>query len=151
MRKAHKIFTIDEAIEKISSFAPEIEIGLVFGNERTGLSDSELRQANFVYFIPQISRQPSYNLAAAVLITLYTLFRQSGPKPVPLAASPLPRKEQEDCIKLILKKLEQTGFMHQTNREHVTNLLYDLFGRLALSDRDRRFLTAVFSKGLDGN
>jgi tRNA C32,U32 (ribose-2'-O)-methylase TrmJ len=35
-------------------------------------------QANFVYFIPQSSRQAFYNLAAAVLITLYTLFRQSA-------------------------------------------------------------------------
>ncbi|MCI4444529.1 MAG: hypothetical protein JHC32_00705 [Candidatus Aminicenantes bacterium] len=41
--------------------------------------------------------------------------------------------------------------MHETNREHVTNLLYDLFGRLALSERDRRFLTAVFNKGLDSD
>ncbi|MDY0231187.1 MAG: RNA methyltransferase [Candidatus Saccharicenans sp.] len=151
MRKAQKIFTIDEAVEKISSFPAETEIGLVFGNERTGLSDSELRRANFVYFIPQISRQPSYNLAAAVLITLYTLFRQSCPKPVPQATSPVTRQEQEDCLKLILTKLEKQGFMHETNREHVTSLLYDLFGRLAFSERDCRFLTAVFNKGLDSD
>lgn len=147
-RKAFRIFTLDEAVVKIKSFPQETKIGLVFGNERTGLSDKELRLANFVYFIPQAQRQPSYNLAAAVLITLYSLFRQSGSQPVAQAPPPLPRKEQEDCIKLILSKLEKRGFMHETNREHVTSLLYDLFGRLTLSERDRRFLTAVFHKGL---
>jgi tRNA/rRNA methyltransferase len=149
MRKAFKVITIGEAVEKVKTFPAETRIGLVFGNERTGLSDNELREANFVYFIPQVSRQPSYNLAAAVLITLYTLFRNSSSELVSQTAPPIPRKEQEDCIKLILKKLEKRHFMHETNREHVTNLLYDLFGRLTLSERDRHFLTAVFNKGLD--
>lgn len=149
LRKAFRILTIDEMVEKIKTFPAETKIGLVFGNERTGLSDRELRHANFVYFIPQAGRQPSYNLAAAVLLSLYAIFRASGCQPVPQVAPPLPRKEQEDCLKLILKKLEKRGFMHDTNREHVTDLLYDLFGRLALSERDRRFLTAVFNKGLE--
>lgn len=148
-RKAFRIMTIDQVLEKILIFPAETRIGLLFGNERTGLSDSELRLANFVYFIPQAGRQPSYNLAAAVLLSLYTIFRQSGTEPVPQITPPLPRKEQEDCIKLILKKLEKRGFMHETNRQHVTDLLYDLFGRLTLSERDRRFLTAVFNKGLE--
>ncbi|MDI6697533.1 MAG: TrmH family RNA methyltransferase [Candidatus Saccharicenans sp.] len=149
-RKAFRILTVDEMLEKIKSFPALTRVGLVFGNERTGLSDRELRRANFVYFIPQAGRQPSYNLAAAVLLSLYAIFRESGSSPVPQTAPPIPRKEQEDCIKLILKKLEKRGFMHDTNREHVTDLLYDLFGRLTLSERDRRFLTAVFNKGLGG-
>jgi len=148
-RKAFKIMTVDEAVLKIKTYPLQTKIGLVFGNERTGLSDTELRRVNFAYFIPQVGRQPSYNLAAAVLITLYTLFRESTSNLVPQGPLPIPRKEQTDCIELILKKLEKRGFMHETNREHVTNLLYDLFGRLTLSERDRRFLTAVFNKGLD--
>lgn len=147
-RKAFQIMTIDEAVSRIKTYPRQTKIGLVFGNERTGLSDAELRLVNFVYFIPQVNRQPSYNLAAAVLLTLYTLFRESSAELIPQAPPPIPRKEQTDCIELILKKLERSGFMHETNREHVTNLLHDLFGRLALSERDRRFLTAVFNKGL---
>ncbi|MBC7364254.1 MAG: hypothetical protein H5U07_06895 [Candidatus Aminicenantes bacterium] len=149
LRKAFKVITIDEVVSRIKSYSPETKIGLVFGNERTGLSDAELRQVNFVFHIPQAGRQPSYNLAAAVLITLYTLFRESASSLISQLPPPIPRKEQTDCIELILKKLEERGFLHETNREHVTNLLYDLFGRLALSERDRRFLTAVFNKGLD--
>lgn len=148
-RKACRLLTIDEAIDKLKLFPASIKVGLVFGNERTGLSDLELRQANFVYFIPQASRQPSYNLAAAVLITLYTIFHQSASELVVDMAPPIPHKEQEDCLKIILAKLEKNGFIHETNRQHVTNLLNDLFGRLTISERDRRFLTAVFNKGLD--
>ncbi len=148
-RKAFQVITIDQAVEKIRLFPSHIKVGLVFGNERTGLSDIELRQANFVYFIPQSSRQPSYNLAAAVLITLYTLFRQSAPELVAELPPPLPHKEQAGCLQIISAKLEKNGFIHDTNRQHVTNLLYDLFGRLTLSERDQRFLAAIFNKGLN--
>jgi tRNA/rRNA methyltransferase len=148
-RKAFRVITIDEAAEKIRLFPDHIKIGLVFGNERTGLSDLELRQANFVYFIPQAGRQPSYNLAAAVLITLYTLFRQSASELVAELPPPVSHKEQADCLQIVLAKLEKNGFVHDTNREHVTNLLYDLFGRMTMSERDQRFLAAIFNKGLN--
>jgi len=90
-------------------------------------------------------------LAAAVLITLFELFRRLTPASVPLSGAerlgeaPLPRNEQEECIRLIIRKLEDQGFIHPTNRRHTTEMLHDLLGRLAMTDRDRRLLLAVFS------
>jgi tRNA/rRNA methyltransferase len=37
--------------------------------------------------------------------------------------------------------------MHETNQAHVTEMIHDLFGRLAMTDRDRRLLLAIFYKG----
>lgn len=142
---------LDEAASKMLSFPPESRIGLLFGNERTGLTSAELAASNFRWTIPQASRQPSYNLAAAVLITLFELFRRLTPASVPLSGAerlgeaPLPRNEQEECIRLIIRKLEDQGFIHPTNRRHTTEMLHDLLGRLAMTDRDRRLLLAVFS------
>lgn len=59
---------------------------------------------------------------------------------------PLPRREQEECIRLIIRKLEERGFLHETNRRHTTELLFDLLGRLSMTDRDRRLLLALFSE-----
>jgi len=160
-RQNFSVLPLDEAVSKMFTFLPEARVGLLFGNERTGLTSAELSASNCRWTIPQASRQPSFNLAAAVLITLFEIFRRlrmeggkAGPAPFPSAGAappiPLPRREQEECIRLILAKLEERGFIHPTNRRHTTEMIHDLLGRLAMTDRDRKLLLAMFSHaGLD--
>jgi TrmH family RNA methyltransferase len=148
-RKTFTILTLLEATDAIIHYPSSTRIGLLFGNERTGLTSEELGASNFVFFIPQASRQPSYNLASAVLLTLFSIFSRSSTEYVSQAPKPLPRKEQEDSIRLILKKLENKGFIHETNRVHVTGMVQDLFGRIALTEKDRRFLLALLNKAVD--
>jgi TrmH family RNA methyltransferase len=148
-RKNFSPLSFDEAVSKMLSFGPDVKIGLLFGNERTGLSSEELGAANFLLTIPQASRQPSYNLASAVLISLFEIFRRlRGERPdfgIKSGKAPLSRKEQEECIHLVLKKLEERSFIHSTNRRHVTEKVSDLLGRLAMTDSDRKLLLALFS------
>jgi len=170
-RQNFSVLPLDEAVPKMLSFLPEARIGLLFGNERTGLTSAELAASNFRWTIPQASRQPSYNLAAAVLITLFEVFRRlilgtvlfsndpvpritscgeekTGPSPFLTGVTrevPLPRSDQEECIRLIIQKLEEREFIHPTNRRHTTQMLHDLLGRLAMTDRDRKLLLAMFS------
>jgi len=148
-RQNFSVLPLDEAISKMFVFPERTRIGLLFGNERTGLTSTELAASNFRWTIPQASRQPSYNLAAAVLITLFEVFRHlpiqemaTGPA---AREVPLPRSDQEECIRLIIQKLEQREFIHPTNRRHTTQMLHDLLGRLAMTDRDRKLLLAMFS------
>jgi TrmH family RNA methyltransferase len=169
-RKNFSVESLDAAVAKIFSLPRETKIGLLFGNERTGLTSSELAVSNFRWSIPQAARQPSYNLAAAVLITLFELFRRekigavlSSRGPVPGLTGtqeqkkapspffvdrdvPLARKEQEDCVRRILQKLEQRRFIHPTNKRHTAQMVRDLLGRLAMTDRDRKLLLAMFSQ-----
>jgi tRNA/rRNA methyltransferase len=46
-------------------------------------------------------------------------------------------------------KLEQTGFIHATNRTHITRKVQDIFGRIALTDKDRKLLMAIFNKSVE--
>lgn len=147
-RKASGAESLTEAVARILAFPSSTRIGLLFGNERTGLRTDELRHANFVFTIPQAGRQPSYNLASAVLLTLFALFTAPG-NPSPERAKPLARTAQEETIGLILKKLEARKFIHPGNRDHVAAMIFDLFGRLAMTDNDRRLLLALFAKGVD--
>ena len=149
-RKNFRVLSVQAAVRKIFEFPASSRIGLLFGNERTGLTSAELKQANFLFTIPQARRQPSYNLSAAVLVTLFLIFSGSGPAKSARVLSPLPRRDQESLIRLILQKLEVRGFLHRTNRQHVTEMVYDLFGRLTLTEKDRRFLLALFSEGTEG-
>lgn len=148
-RKNFSSLPLGEAVSKMLAFPPAARVGLLFGNERTGLTSAELAASNFRWAIPQASRQPSYNLAAAVLITLFEVFRRLPPEDRAYSSAtgeiPLPRSDQEQCIRLIVQKLEERGFIHPTNKRHTTEMLHDLLGRLAMTERDRKLLLAVFS------
>ena len=148
-RKNVGLIPLAEAVTMIRSFPAATRVGLLFGNERTGLTSDELLHANFVFTIPQASRQPSYNLSSAVLLILYALFAAGEPTVASERERPLPRREQEAAIGLILEKLASKGFVYGTNRVHVTEMMHDLFGRLAMTDKDRRLLLAIFTKGVD--
>ena len=149
-RQNFSVLGFDEAVTKMLALRPPVRFGIVFGNERTGLTSAELAASNFRFTIPQALRQPSYNLAAAVLVTLFALFRgergaaRAGP-PSAAAAPPLPFSEQEECLRLILRKLEERRFIHATNARHAAEMVRDLIGRLAITAGDRRLLLAMFS------
>ena len=149
-RKTFSILTFADLLETVCRAPRHARIGLLFGNERTGLTSEELGSANFVFSIPQVSRQPSYNLASAVLLTLFSLYERShGSFPQPGKERPLSREVQEDCIRVVLMKLEKSGFIQGANRAHVTEMVQSLFGRIGLTDKDKRFLMAVFNKGIE--
>ena len=66
-----------------ADLAPELErmaaqghsVAVVFGNEKTGLDDHELALAHVCLRIPMAADQPSLNLAQAVQLVAYELFR----------------------------------------------------------------------------
>jgi tRNA/rRNA methyltransferase len=149
-RKSYSHLTLDEALEKISRLPEKTEVGFLFGNERTGLTSEELKYSNYRFAIPQATEQPSFNLAAAVLITLFRVGSLSEQPAEGLRQEkPLPQDEQLACIEIILGKLEEKGFLHKTNKKHTSEMVYDLFGRLCMSEKDKRLLLAIFSKGIE--
>lgn len=145
-REKFRVLSLDQAIETILRYPIETKIALVFGPERTGLSSEDLEMANFVYSIPQASSQPSYNLAAAVLLILYSLFIRSSEIINPKEEVPATRADQEELIQVVLKKLKETRFINDENEGHISNKVHDLFGRMALTDKDRKFLTAILTR-----
>lgn len=65
-----EIFTPEAAAEKIVSLGSST--GIVFGNEKNGLTNEEISGCNFIVEIPSMDFS-SYNLAHAVLIICYAL------------------------------------------------------------------------------
>jgi TrmH family RNA methyltransferase len=69
-------------VRTLADLAPELErtaalgdsVAIVFGNEKTGLDDSELALAHVRLRIPMAADQPSLNLAQAVQLVAYELF-----------------------------------------------------------------------------
>jgi tRNA/rRNA methyltransferase len=148
VRKNFTLLSLEEAVAMMNRFPPRTKIGLLFGNERTGLTSEELHHSNFRFTIPQATVQPSYNIAAAVLLTLFRLYSHENSTPeISVAEKPLSRHDQEQCIRRILSILEEKRFIHPGNKRHVQEKFFDLFGRLTLTEEDRSLLLAIFSKG----
>jgi TrmH family RNA methyltransferase len=149
-RKNYTRLSLDAAVEKMFQLPDSTRVGLLFGNERTGLLSEELKCSNFRFAIPQATQQPSYNLAAAVLITLFRIYSHTPIRSGGFEREkPLTMEDQKNCMDKILGKLEEKGFIHETNKAHMTEMIYDLFGRLDMTERDRRLLLALFAKGID--
>ncbi len=72
----------------VAQRAPTEKLALVFGDERSGLTNEDLAQCHDVSAIPTHEAQPSLNLSQAVLVYAYELW-QAGleSKPAPLQAA----------------------------------------------------------------
>ena len=72
------LFTPQEVMTEITNLGTKNKIALVFGRESKGLTNQELRCCHIVSTIPTAIRQPAVNLAQAVMIYCYELFKLSA-------------------------------------------------------------------------
>jgi len=112
----HPLHALPEAaVEIAAAFGDDAaRVALLFGSEKTGLSNDELSHCNWLLTIPMQEheeiRHPSMNLGQAVAVCLYELVRQPGAyagtgSPVTAGAA-----ETERLTALLVEVLEQTGY-----------------------------------------
>ena len=65
-----------EVADRVAAFPGEV--ALVFGRETFGLTNEELELAHLIGYIPTAPEQPSLNLAQAVVVFAYELFKRQG-------------------------------------------------------------------------
>ncbi len=98
------------------------DVALVFGPEDTGLDNGEIEICGQLICIPTHRDMTSLNLAQAVLIILYEIFRQSlttSPASNDFPPSPsITHKEQEVLIKRIKTALMDIDFLHDDNPDY---------------------------------
>ena len=84
------VLPVDKAIEKVFNAASRGgNVAVLFGRERVGLSSAETDECAFMIDIPTDSRQPSLNLAQAVMLVAYELGRRGLEAPAPASREPL--------------------------------------------------------------
>jgi len=140
----HPLHALPEAaIQITAALAGEdsaARIALLFGSEKTGLSNEELSHCNWLLTIPmeqhQDIRHPSMNLGQAAAVCLYELVRQTGVHVgtgIPQAAS---FGEVERLTALLNDVLEKTGYIrrHPANSDESQIRRLVLRMRLATSD-----------------
>jgi len=126
---------------------------IVFGAERTGLTNVELERCNLLMTIPTDSRYSSLNLAMAVQVVAYELWlatRPGAPPPPPLEVPLASAEEMARLYAHIEQVLEAIDFRDRTGGGHLMARIRRLFNRARLDQNEmnilRGILTAVQSR-----
>ncbi len=145
------------AARQLVSEARQAEVALVFGAERTGLTNSELECCHGLVTIPTDPGFSSLNLACAVQVMAYELFlahgRAARPEPADLAA-PEPLADSAD-VERFYRHLEQVlveiDFLDPQHPRKLMRRLIRLFSRVRLEVNEvnilRGILTAIQDRG----
>jgi tRNA C32,U32 (ribose-2'-O)-methylase TrmJ len=104
-----------EAGEKIGAeLGGEGRVALLFGSEKTGLSNDELSYCHWLLTIPMQEhedvRHPSMNLGQAVAVCLYELVRGKGSVVAGGAGVAAGAGEVERLTVLLTEMMEETGY-----------------------------------------
>ena len=94
--------------------APEGRVALLFGSEKTGLSNEELSHCNFLVTIPmhehEDARHPSMNLGQAAAVCLYELVRREGTNLGTGVRETAKAADVERVAELLAHVLEDSGY-----------------------------------------
>jgi tRNA/rRNA methyltransferase len=135
---------------------PRGPVALVFGNEQSGLSDTELELCHMAVSIPACPDFPSLNLSHAVQIICYELYladigwpaasRKTQEEARPPDAGFLKPAEISAGVERIVSSLATLGFLTQEGPQGMPALLREILGRAMVSRRELDRLAAMFGK-----
>jgi tRNA/rRNA methyltransferase len=122
-------------------------VALVFGREDKGLSTAEMGRCHLLARIPTAEENPSLNLAQAVLVTVYEIWRvwEMMEDPGGVASRDLaPARMTEEMFRDLTAVLLEIGFLNEQNPEEIVLALRRLLGRAEMERREVQILRGVF-------
>lgn len=122
------------------------EVALVFGRERTGLTNAELDRCHFVSSIPCNPTYGSLNLAAAVQVMTYELMMSTYEPAEEGGREPLAPANE---VELFYQHLEETlialRFLDPASPRHLMRRLRRLFNRTRLTANEVNILRGILT------
>ena len=143
----HPLLTPEAWIREVLPRAEGQETSILFGPEKDGLCREALDRCDALLTLPAHPDFGSFNLAQAVLLVGYELFRAStrdgalGSR-LDLATE----REKVEFFEHLEKLLLRIGFLHENNPGRIMSSLRRLFGRTGLEERDIRILRGILSQ-----
>jgi len=136
------------AIEAAREGAKGLPVGVLFGAERTGLSNDEVGVADAVVTFPVDPAFPSLNLAQSVSLVCYEWFKSAFGGGIPFVADAAPPPAAREQLHAFFAHLEaelEAGdyFIPAGKRAVMTRNLRNIFHRIALTEPDVRTLRGV--------
>jgi TrmH family RNA methyltransferase len=147
-----RVLDVRDAARRLVEEAARSPAAVLFGAERTGLTNEELGSSHVLARIPTHPGYPSLNLAMAVQLVAYEIFRASGPGPAPApGVSEVPLATPEEMERLYAhlgEVLDEVDFRDRTQSgTHLMARIRRFLQRAELDQNEanilRGLLTAV--------
>jgi TrmH family RNA methyltransferase len=146
-----RVVDVREAAARIVAEAQRRPAAVVFGTERTGLTNEELQTAHALVRIPASDAYASLNLAMAVQLVAYELFRACGVVAAPRTPADAPLATAQELERLyahFAQVLEEIDFRDRTQSgTHLMGRIRRFLQRAELDENEvhilRGILTAV--------
>jgi TrmH family RNA methyltransferase len=142
-RKRHfkfPFYTPEEITKKIQEVAPKHPVAIVFGRERTGLTNKELLQCHIHSTILTATRKPSLNLAQSVMIYAHTFFREQNLKKTSYTYDLASQLELEKFYEHLQNSMQMVEFKPRDSMDDFMTRFKRLLGRSLAEKRDIRLL-----------
>lgn len=139
------LVTPEEFAAQAAGHPAGMKVALIFGNERTGLTDEELTECTIGINIPSCPDFPSLNLSHAVQVMCYVMYRAletadtSGYTPVTL-------ERLDKTVQTIADDLQKIGFFKVTGRDEMQQFWQSVLSRAVLSEGEAAYIEKVFNK-----
>ncbi|WP_456269519.1 RNA methyltransferase [Kushneria sp. AK178] len=141
----------DEMARELMALAEEMPVALVFGRERSGLTNDEIACCTHQLSLPANPDYPVLNLSQAVQVCAHELYRawrhRRADSPAPMAAAagerekdlPPTREQMQHFQQSLAAALEQTGFLNQPHARTLERL-QNFYQRAAPSRKELSLL-----------
>lgn len=139
-----------EAAARIAGQAADGDVALLFGRERTGLTNEELHLCHLAVHIPANPDYSSLNLAHAVQVLAYELRMAlldavAPPAPAGPREPPASHERLEGLYAQLAETLDAIDFHKGRAPESAMRKLRRIFNRAALDEREVRLLRGVLA------
>jgi TrmH family RNA methyltransferase len=144
-----RVADVREAAPRILAEAQRSPAAVLFGAERTGLTNEELEAAHVLLRIPAAAAYPSLNLAMAVQLIAYELYRARGvapPSTEPVAAPLATVQEMGALYAHFAQVLEEIDFRDRTESgTHLMIRIRRLLQRAELDHNEANILRGILT------
>jgi tRNA/rRNA methyltransferase len=133
----------------LATLPTDAQIALVFGREDSGLSSEEVALCSHAATVATTDELGSLNLAQAVLLFLYEIFRPlTTPSPPPIRSeTTLPAQaELHAMLGQMDEILERTAFLNPSSPAGVRNKLHQLLGRARPDQEEVALLRGMWTQ-----
>jgi tRNA (cytidine32/uridine32-2'-O)-methyltransferase len=142
------VLDVRDGAQRIVAESLRGPVALLFGNERTGLTNEELSLAHLLLRIPANPEYSSLNLAMATQLVTYEIYRARGaehvsaPGPIPLATG----EEMERLYAHFEEVLEGVGFRDRTTSgTRLMERIRRFINRAELDQNEANILRGIFT------
>lgn len=143
-----EVITLPKLNERLET-CPTDKVALVFGNEKTGLSQDDIERCDAILNIPTVAKQPSINLAQAVILTCYELSRRGSFTPLRSVSAPKDQPtdaQREMFLRAVEELCEKLDLRNDLSLQQRTNFLRHALSRHPLSTVQLFFLKTLVDR-----